>query len=83
MVVYHAHERDGQILQNVVAQCKKLEKAAYVASIDKETQKVAHVNYVPPAFKAKGLDAREWAGKVTDIIGGKVGASKYIFPFQI
>lgn len=41
-------------------------------SIDPEQGRVAHVNYVPPSIKAKGLDAREWAVKVSDIVGGKV-----------
>lgn len=56
----------------MVAQGKKLGKAVYVLSVDTEGGKIAHVNYVPPALKEKGLDARTWANRVTDIIGGKV-----------
>lgn len=68
-------EVDGnpKALQNIATQAKKLEKAVYVLSIDPEQGRVAHVNYVPPSIKAKGLDAREWAVKVSDIVGGKVG----------
>jgi hypothetical protein len=61
-----------QILQSVVAQGKKLGKAVYVFSADVSSGKVAHVNYVPPSMKAKGADARTWATKVTEVLGGKV-----------
>lgn len=44
----------------------------YVFSVDREGGKVAHVNYIPPSLKAKGGDARVWATKVTDVLGGKV-----------
>ncbi|KAG5349893.1 hypothetical protein C0989_001379 [Termitomyces sp. Mn162] len=60
------------ISQSVVAQGKKLGKAVYVLSVDAEGGRIAHVNYVPPALKEKGLDARTWANRVTEIIGGKV-----------
>jgi alanyl-tRNA synthetase len=61
-----------QILQNIVLQGKKLNKAVYVFSIDKSGGKVAHANCVPESLKTKGLDAHTWASKVTDILGGKV-----------
>ena len=51
---------------------KKLGKAVYVLSIDKEGGKVAHVNYLPASMQVKGLDARTWASKVADVLGGKV-----------
>ena len=63
----------NQILQSVIAQAKKLGKAVYVFSADKEGGKVAHVNYVPPSLKEKGVDARTWANRVTEVLGGKVG----------
>ncbi|KAG6901162.1 hypothetical protein C0995_016297 [Termitomyces sp. Mi166 len=66
----------SKILQSVVAQGKKLGKAVYVLSVDTEGGKIAHVNYVPPALKEKGLDARTWANRVTDIIGGKAGGKE-------
>ena len=64
---------NSKILQNVVMQGRKSGKAVYVFSVDEASGKVAHVNFVPPSVKAKGADARIWASKVTDIIGGKVG----------
>ncbi|KAG6813654.1 hypothetical protein H0H92_008891 [Tricholoma furcatifolium] len=67
---------NSKILQSVVAQGKKLGKAVYVLSVDAEGGKVAHVNYVPPSLKEKGLDARTWAARVTDIIGGKAGGKE-------
>lgn len=65
-----------QILQNVVAQGKKLGKAVYVFSVNVEGGKVAHANYVPEEARAKGFDARMWACKVTEVLGGKVRLSK-------
>ncbi len=44
----------------------------YLFSPDKQGSKVAHVNFVSPELKQKGVDARTWAGKVTDVLGGKV-----------
>lgn len=44
----------------------------YVFSIDPETGKIAHANFVAPSLKAQGVDARTWAAKVTDVVGGKV-----------
>lgn len=61
----------------MVAQAKKLDKAAYVFSVDSEGGKVAHANYVPNSLRTKGYDARNWASKVTEVIGGKVNM---IFP---
>ena len=62
-----------QILGNVITQGKKLSKAVYVISADGEAGKVVHGNHVPPALKAKGLDARTWAAKVAEVLGGKAG----------
>lgn len=57
----------------MITQGKKLGKTVYVISTDNETGKVAHGNHVPPALKAKGLDARTWAAKVAEVLGGKAG----------
>lgn len=62
----------AKTLQAVVLQARKLGKAVYVFSIDSQGDKVAHVNYVPPTLKEKGGDARVWATKVSEILGGKV-----------
>lgn len=62
-----------QILGNVITQGRKLGKAVYVFSVDQEANKVAHGNYVPPEVKSKGLDARTWASKISEVLGGKVG----------
>jgi alanyl-tRNA synthetase len=61
-----------QILQNVVLQGKKLDKAVYVFSVDHDAGKVVHGNYVPGSMRSKGLDGRIWATKVTEVLGGKV-----------
>jgi len=67
---------NAKILQSVISQAKQLGKSVYVFSVDGETQKIAHANYVAPALKAQGVDARTWAGKVTDIVGGKAGGKE-------
>lgn len=64
---------NAKVLQGLVAQGKKLGKALYVFSVDSESGKVVHVNFVPPSLKSKGLDARQWATKVSEVIGGKAG----------
>jgi alanyl-tRNA synthetase len=57
----------------VVLQARKLGKAVYVFSVDSEGGKVIHVNHIPESLKSKGLDARTWAARVTEVLGGKVG----------
>lgn len=64
---------NAKILQGLVAQGRKLGKALYVFSVDSESGKIVHVNFVPPLLKSKGLDARQWAAKVSEIVGGKAG----------
>lgn len=44
----------------------------YLFSVDGEGSKVVHVNYAPPELRSKGLDARSWAAKVAEVLGGKV-----------
>ncbi|KIK03536.1 hypothetical protein K443DRAFT_676709 [Laccaria amethystina LaAM-08-1] len=67
---------NAKILQAVISQGRKLQKAVYVFSTDPESNTVAHVNYVPPEFKTKGADARTWASKVVGILGGKAGGKE-------
>ena len=67
---------NAKILQGLVAQGRKLGKALYVFSVDSESGKVVHVNFVPPSLKSKGLDARQWATKVSEIVGGKAGGKE-------
>ena len=62
----------SQILQAVVLQAKKLDKAVYVFSVDSEGGRVIHVNHVSESLRSKGFDARTWAARVTEILGGKV-----------
>lgn len=64
-----------QLLQGIASAARKAQKGLYVFSVDSESDKVAHVNYVTPALKEKGADARDWASKVTDLIAGKVRQS--------
>ncbi|KAI9570376.1 tRNA synthetases class II (A)-domain-containing protein [Boletus coccyginus] len=67
---------NSKILQNVVTQGKKLGKAVYVFSVNAGGGKVAHANYVPEDVRAKGFDARTWASKVTEVLGGKAGGKE-------
>ncbi|KAF9529329.1 tRNA synthetases class II (A)-domain-containing protein [Crepidotus variabilis] len=67
---------NAKILQSLVSQAKLLGKCVYVFSVDHETNKVAHVNYIAPPLKAKGGDARAWSSKVTELIGGKGGGKE-------
>ena len=69
----------SQILQAVVLQAKKLGKAVYVFSVDSEGDRVIHVNHVPEPLRSKGFDARTWAARVTEILGGKVHILFYEF----
>jgi len=69
-------EGNAKILQAVVLQAKKLGRAVYVFSVDSEGGKVIHVNHVPEALKSKGLDARTWAARVTEVLGGKAGGKE-------
>jgi len=72
---FAAIEVDGnaKILQNIVMQAKKLNKPAYVFSVDPERTKVAHANFVPEGARSKGFTAKEWASKIGEVIGGKAG----------
>ena len=63
---------NAKVMQGVVLQAKKLGKSIYIFSADVESGKVAHVNAVSEAAKAKGVDGREWASAVVAILGGKV-----------
>ncbi|KAJ8077100.1 Alanine--tRNA ligase [Marasmius tenuissimus] len=67
---------NAKLLQNIVAQAKKAGKTVYVFSVDSEGGKVAHVNFVAPSLKSKGVDARKWAQAITDILGGKAGGKE-------
>ncbi|KAI0045946.1 hypothetical protein FA95DRAFT_1560637 [Auriscalpium vulgare] len=69
-------EGNVKILQAVILQSKKLGKAAYVFSVDSAGGKVAHVNHVPEALRSNGLDARTWASKVGEVLGGKAGGKE-------
>ena len=61
-------------MQGVVLQAKKLGKSIYIFSADAQAGKVAHVNAVSEAAKAKGVDGREWAAVTVEILGGKVSS---------
>lgn len=56
----------------MVLQARKLGKTVYLFSVDSDDNKIAHVNFVSDPLKEKGLDARTWALKISEIIGGKV-----------
>ncbi|KAN0128727.1 alanine--tRNA ligase [Lactarius tabidus] len=69
-------EGNAKILQAVVLQAKKLGKAVYVFSVDSEGGKVIHVNHVPESLRSKGIDARTWAARVVETLGGKAGGKE-------
>lgn len=62
-----------QSMQGIVTAGKKLGKTVYLFSVESESGKVVHINAVSEKLKSKGLDARAWATKVAEIVGGKVG----------
>ncbi|EKM54355.1 uncharacterized protein PHACADRAFT_258158 [Phanerochaete carnosa HHB-10118-sp] len=64
---------NAKVLQSVVLQAKKLGKSVYVFSVDSEQGKVAHANFVAEDAKSRGIDGREWATAVVDVLGGKAG----------
>ena len=64
-------------MQSLISQAKQLGKSLYVLSVDPETEKVAHANYVAPSLRAKGVDARKWSSKVVEVLGGKVCFDHY------
>ncbi|CAL1705403.1 unnamed protein product [Somion occarium] len=69
-------EGNAKALQNVALQAKKLSKSTYVFSVDSQNGKVAHVNAVSSHAKSKGVDAREWANAVVQVVGGKAGGKE-------
>jgi hypothetical protein len=68
-----------QALQTAILQGKKLNKSIYVFSADVELGNVSHANYVSESMRTKGLDARNWALKAVDILGGKVEIPLLLF----
>ncbi|TFK54380.1 hypothetical protein OE88DRAFT_1655033 [Heliocybe sulcata] len=67
---------NAKILQNVVVNARKLNKAVYVFSSDPEGTRVAHANFVSGAAKSRGIDGRKWAAAVSDVLGGKAGGKE-------
>ncbi|KIY44323.1 hypothetical protein FISHEDRAFT_77527 [Fistulina hepatica ATCC 64428] len=67
---------NAKSLQNLVSQARKLQKSIYVFSASHDGSKIAHVNYVAPELKGKGVDARKWAAHVSEILGGKAGGKE-------
>nr|ODO03866.1 alanine-tRNA ligase [Cryptococcus depauperatus CBS 7855] len=65
---------NSKTLSAAVAAGKSLSKAVYVFSLDPETGKVAHVNFLPKEIlEKKALDAKTWLNEVAKVIGGKGG----------
>jgi len=65
-----------KILQSLISHAKQLEKSIYVLSVDPETDKVAHANYVAPSMRTKGADARKWSSDLVEVLGGKAGGKE-------
>ncbi|KIJ31275.1 hypothetical protein M422DRAFT_76648 [Sphaerobolus stellatus SS14] len=64
---------NARVLQSIATQAKSLGKPIYIFSVDIEEGKVVHVNYVPKTMITKEFDAKIWAGKVAEVLGGKAG----------
>ena len=76
---------NAKLLQTIINQARKLDKATYVFSVDAEGEKVAHMNFVPKSQIRDGFDARSWANAVAEVIGGRVSTdrlSSIPFPFD-
>ena len=61
-----------QILQSLIANLRKLDKTAYLFSIDSNNGQINHINVVSEQLRRGGLDAQSWAANVSQILGGKV-----------
>lgn len=59
-------------MQAILTEVRKLEKAAYLFSVDEAAGKVAHGNVLPAGLVSKEFDAKIWAAKVAEVLGGKV-----------
>ncbi|WVR09077.1 alanine-tRNA ligase [Kwoniella sp. DSM 27419] len=65
---------NAKTLSAAIVTAKSLSKAIYVFSVDAETQKVAHTNFLPKeVMDRKVLDAKVWLGEVSKVLGGKGG----------
>jgi alanyl-tRNA synthetase len=71
-VVKACPNQNRQILQSLISQARQLGKSLYVLSVEPETDKVAHANYVAPSLRERGADARKWSSQVAEVLGGKV-----------
>jgi alanyl-tRNA synthetase len=60
-------------MQAILNEAKKLDKSAYLFSVEKGSGKIAHANVFVPSSGPKELDAKTWATSVAAVIGGKVG----------
>jgi alanyl-tRNA synthetase len=65
-----------RVLQTIATAAKSLGKPIYIFSVDTEEGKVVHVNYVPKGMVSKEFDARIWASKVAEVLGGKAGGKE-------
>jgi len=73
--VSRADELQGnaKLLQSLSTNAKTLGKAVYIVSLNSETSKIAHINFVPKSMSTEEFSAKSWAGVVTQLIGGKGG----------
>ncbi|TIB73591.1 hypothetical protein E3Q24_01081 [Wallemia mellicola] len=59
-------------LGQALSAARQLGKQVYVFSVDKDASKVAHQCYIPKELLKDGYNAKIWAAKVAEILGGKV-----------
>lgn len=67
---------NSKSLGNVMNEVKHLGKVAYIFSADANGTRIVHMNYVSEAYRTRGLDARAWATKVSEVLGGKAGGKE-------
>ncbi|KAG9036604.1 Alanine--tRNA ligase [Tulasnella sp. JGI-2019a] len=71
-------ELDGNVksVQSLLAEVKKLDKSAYLFSVDKQAGKISHANIMSPSVRSKAFDAKIWATSVSEVVGGKTGGKE-------
>ncbi|KAF8322263.1 hypothetical protein DL93DRAFT_2072161 [Clavulina sp. PMI_390] len=64
---------NAKLLQGILSKAKTFDRPIYILSVDGETQRIAHINYVPKSKMTPEFGAKSWAGEVTQLIGGRAG----------
>ncbi|TIB29954.1 hypothetical protein E3P84_03525 [Wallemia ichthyophaga] len=60
-------------LSAALSAARPLNKTVYVFSVDREAKKIAHQCYIPKDKLNDSFNAKLWAAKVAEVVGGKAG----------